>query len=70
LEERLRAELDLKTIELFHDLKVHIGPNNPGTSPAPGWTVSQDKTAAVWEKGFQNFLKAPADLATVLNIIT
>jgi hypothetical protein len=49
---------------------VHIGPNNPGTSPAPGWTVSQDKTAAVWDKGFKNFLNAPADLATVLNIIT
>jgi hypothetical protein len=68
--ENLKDPPDRKTIELFHDFKVHIGSDNPGTSPAPGWTVSQDKTAAVWDKGFQNFLNAPSDLATVLNIIT
>lgn len=61
---------DRKTIELFHDLKVHIfGPYNSGTSPVPAGPVSAGKTAAVWDQGFQSFLKHPDELAAVLKIV-
>ncbi len=57
---------DAKLIRLFHSLKIEINEHNRGFSPAPGWTVSDDKTAAIWDKGFQNFLNAPDALQLVL----
>jgi hypothetical protein len=57
---------DAKLIRLFHSLKIEINDSQRGYSPAPGWTVSNDKTAAVWDKGFQKFLNDPAALQQVL----
>ena len=58
-------ELDRKTIELFHRLRVHITERYRGTRVG-GWIVSHDRTAAIWDKGFQAFLKAPDELDRVL----
>lgn len=58
-------ELDPKTIKLFHSLQVHVTASIRGTRVG-NWIVSQDRTAAIWDRGFQAFLNAPAELATVL----
>lgn len=58
-----------KDIELFHRLKVHATREHGATHPSPGWTVSGDKSAAVWDKGFDAFLKAPAQLHDVLVLL-
>ena len=58
-------ELDRKTIELFHRLRVHIGEQHRGTRLG-NWILSQDGTSAVWDKGFQAFLNAPDQLQAAL----
>jgi hypothetical protein len=58
-----------KTIELFHKLRVHISDLQRGLRKC-NWLVSQDLTAAVWDKGFQAFLEAPTDLRCVLDTLT
>lgn len=58
-------EVDPKIIELFHRLQVHISDTLRGTRVGTGWTMSQDCTSAVWEKGFQAFLNAPDELQEV-----
>lgn len=58
-------EVEPKTIQLFHRLQVHVTESIRGTRIG-NWIVSQDRTAAIWDKGFQAFLNAPAELATVL----
>ena len=59
-------EIDHKMIEMFHALKIHIAHRRDGTRMGTGWTVSKDGTSAVWDKGFQAFLNAPAELQEVL----
>lgn len=58
-----------KEIELFHRLKVHAAREHGATRPLPGWTISGDKSAAVWDKGFDALLKAPARLHKVLTLL-
>lgn len=61
-------ENDRKTIELFHRLDVQITERQSGTRSGD-WIVSQDRTAAIWDKGFQAFLNAPDQLETVLEML-
>lgn len=60
---------DRKVIELFHRLQVHVNGAMPGTM-AGDWLVTQDRTAAVWDRGFRAFLEEPGQLAHVLGLIT
>jgi SIR2-like domain len=64
------SKVDAKLKALFHSLKIEINDEFPGYSPAPGWTVSNDKTAAVWDKGFQELLNTPDTLTQVLGELT
>jgi SIR2-like domain len=59
-------EVDPKTINLFHRLQVHITENYRGKRVG-NWLVSQDRTAAIWDSGFQAFLNSPAGLRAVLS---
>jgi SIR2-like domain len=59
--------VEAKLLRIFHSLKIEINRDFPGYSPAPGWTVSHDRTAAVWDSGFQEFLDAPDALLEVLH---
>lgn len=58
-------ELDQKTIELFHKLQVHIGERDRGNRLG-NWILSQDRTSAIWDRGFQAFLNAPDQLQAAL----
>lgn len=58
-----------KDIELFHRLKVHATRGHGATLPSPGWMVSGDKSAAVWDRGFDALLKDPAQLHEVLVLL-
>lgn len=62
-------EADRKTIELFHALHVKITERDRGRRMGD-WLVSQDRTAAIWDKGFQGFLNAPGELDAVLEELT
>jgi hypothetical protein len=55
--------VNAKMVRLFHSLDVHISDRMSGRQIAPGWTVTDDGTAAIYDAGFQSFLKAPGDLA-------
>jgi hypothetical protein len=57
-----------KTIELFQALRVHISERHRGTRRG-NWIVSEDRTSAIWDKGFQAFLKAPDELQDVLAVL-
>ena len=61
-------DVDRKTTELFHRLRVHITERYRGTR-AGNWIVSHDQTTAIWDKGFQAFLNAPAELKSVLGML-
>lgn len=67
-EEDTYFDVDRKTTELFHRLRVHITERYRGTR-AGNWIVSHDQTAAIWDKGFQAFLNAPAELESVLGML-
>jgi len=67
-EEDTHFERDQKTIELFHKLQVHISEQHRGTRMG-NWILSQDRTAAIWDKGFQAFLNAPEQLQAVLTTL-
>jgi len=64
-EEDAYFEIDPKIIALFHRLRVHISGDNPGTRIGD-WLLSKDRSAAIWDKGFQAFLNAPDQLRTIL----
>lgn len=59
---------DAKTIRLFHKLQVHISDDHKGTRMG-SWIVSQERSAAVWDKGFQAFLNAPGELQQMLDAL-
>jgi hypothetical protein len=59
-------EVERKTIEMFHRLQVHISERMRGKRVGAGWTVSDDRTSAIWEKGFQAFLNVPSEMKDVL----
>ncbi|GAA2884607.1 hypothetical protein GGQ99_005093 [Aminobacter niigataensis] len=60
-------EYGSKEIHLFHDLYVHAKGPRGGIRSGTGWTVSPDRTSAIWDRGFQNFLTAPDELSAVLH---
>ncbi|MFG1295782.1 SIR2 family protein [Xanthobacter sp. V13C-7B] len=60
---------DRKVIELFHRLQVHVNGSMRGNM-AGDWLVTQDRTAAVWHRGFRAFLEEPEQHARVLSLIT
>lgn len=55
-----------KEIEMLHALRIkasrHYGYERIGN----GWIASKDKSAAIWEKGFQSFLNAPEELSLAM----
>jgi hypothetical protein len=55
-----------KEIHLFHDLYVHAKGPAGGIRLGTGWTISPDRTSAIWDRGFQNFLAAPDELSAAL----
>jgi hypothetical protein len=59
-------EVSPKPLRMFHSLRIEINDPREAYSPAPGWTVSNDRTAAVWDRGFQAFLNSPGTLMRVL----
>ena len=59
-------EVEGKTIELFHRLQVHISERMRGTRFGTGWTLADDRTSAIWDRGFQAFLNAPGEMRDVL----
>lgn len=59
--EAVEFDHDRKEIEMFHALKMRVGGNYGGTRIGAGWTLSEDRTCAIWDKGFQSFLTAPTD---------
>lgn len=57
--------VDRKTTQLFHRLRVRITAEQRGQRIG-GWIVSDDRTASIWDKGFQAFLNAPDEMEDVL----
>lgn len=59
-------EFERKEIEMLHALRIkasrHYGYERIGN----GWIASKDKSAAIWEKGFQSFLNAPEELSLAM----
>ena len=60
-------ELDRKSIEMLHKLRISIGDRDNGTAYGSGWTLATDRSCAVWDKGFIDFLNAPAELDYILS---
>tara|TARA_R110002020_G_scaffold25225_6_gene82116 strand:- start:592 stop:1794 length:1203 start_codon:yes stop_codon:yes gene_type:complete len=56
-----------KEIHLWHDLGILAKGPSGGTRMGTAWTLSQDRTAAIWDQGFQAFLAAPTELKDVLD---
>jgi hypothetical protein len=55
---------------MFHQLKIHIHNFQDASNIGSAWWISQDKTAAVWDKGFQEFLNASDEHQVVLEQLT
>ncbi|MCX7093822.1 MAG: SIR2 family protein [Methylobacter sp.] len=64
--ETVEFDFDRKEIEMLHALRILIGSHYPSIKYGSGWTVSNDQSAAVWDKGFQSFLNTPAELQDVM----
>ena len=62
-------ELDCKTIEMFHTLRICVNEHNRGDKYGSGWTLGKDCPCAIWDKGFLAFLRAPDELKDVLRKI-
>ena len=59
---------EAKMIQVFHKLQVHISEDHRGFRMG-NWITSQDRTAAVWDKGLQAFLNAPDELRQILDAL-
>jgi SIR2-like domain len=69
--EETAFDYDRKVIEMWHSLRMSIGYEpQRSTYYGTGWTISRDKSCAVWDKGFQAFLNAPEELDVVLAQLT
>lgn len=55
-----------KEIHLWHDLGIFAKGPFGGTRSGTAWTLAMDRTAAIWDQGFQAFLAAPSELKEVL----
>ena len=67
--ESTRFEMGRKETEMFHALGIHVSDGYPPLTVGGGWTTAADRTAAVWDKGFQAFLGDPAALQRVMGTI-
>ena len=56
-----------KEIEMFHGLKMIVGGHYNGTRMGAGWTISDDMSCAIWDKGFQGFLSNPSEHDIVIS---
>ncbi len=65
----LEFKNDRKLIDMIHALRINMSDRSGNTKVGTGWTVSADRTAAVWQNGFQGFLNSPADLRLVLGLL-
>ena len=59
-------DLDRKTIEMLHTLRILVNGHYGGDEYGGGWTLAKDRTCAVWDQGFLAFLTAPDELDHVL----
>ena len=62
-------ELERKTIDMFHELRIHVEAPYGGTKYGKGWTLAKDskyRNCAIWDKGFLAFLKSPDELDDIL----
>lgn len=66
----LDFNLGHKEIEMFHALRILMGHHYAGRKFGSGWTLSGDRTSAVWDKGFQAFLNVPTELQDVLRLLS
>lgn len=64
--ESTAGELDRKTIEMFHALRLHVHIDDWGARYGSGWTLDKKRTCAIWDKGFLAFLNASDELELVL----
>ena len=58
-------ESDRKEIEMIHTLRMPFMDYGV-TEYGSGWNIDNRGTYAIWDKGFYNFLKAPAELEDIL----
>ena len=59
-------DLDRKTMEMVHALRMRVNDHYGGVEYGSGWTLAKDRTCAIWDKGFHAFLTAPEELNHVL----
>jgi len=59
--ESVEFDVNRQEIEMFHALKMRVGGSHGGTRIGTGWTLSEDRTAAIWERGFLDFLDKSAE---------
>ena len=62
-------ELDRKTIDMFHTLRMYVSDPYDGVKYGSGWTLSKypkHRNYAICDKGFLAFLKAPTELDDIL----
>jgi len=62
-------ELDRKTSEMLHTLRILVNRHYGGGEYGGGWTLSEDRTCAIWDQGFLAFLTAPDELDHVLGML-
>lgn len=63
------GKLDHKTTEMFHKLCMYINENHKGEKYGSNWTLDEDRTCAIWDKGFLAFLRAPGEFENVLTML-
>ncbi|MFJ2485055.1 hypothetical protein [Pseudomonas sp. NPDC087639] len=66
----MREEITDQAMAMIHDLRMDIGSKDKMRFDAyPGWTINDDTKAAIYAKGFYNFLEDAATFAQVLKEI-
>ena len=63
-------ESNHKTTQMFHKLRMHVGNDYNSEKYGRGWTLAGDRSCAIWDKGFLEFLKTPGELEYVLGELT
>ena len=62
--------IDTKHIEMLHSLKMLILDTHSGVAAnrdPSGWTIADNGSCAVWDRGFLQFLNTLDDLSTVMD---
>ena len=60
------VDYDRQKIEMLHALRMIVNHHYGGDEYGCGWTLAKDRTCAIWDKGFIDFLKMPCELDEVL----